>query len=129
MDSLTFLSGSLDSLSKVYGLEQEKLSFPYPFNKRQHYEYNGPIPDISYFTTFSDDKQKIEQKKKEIEQFEGVWNLKEKILEYTIADVDILTQIVLRFIEDTVELQRALHLEFKPTVPEDRLRYLNPVTQ
>ncbi len=66
------------------------LSFSfYPqFNQEENYEYEGDIPDLSYFVDrFTEDKQVKKIKEYIAEQQGQRWNFKEALYEYLMLDV------------------------------------------
>ncbi len=64
------------------------LSFYPQFNQEENYEYEGDIPDLSYFVDrFTEDKQVKKIKEYIAEQQGQRWNFKEALYEYLMLDV------------------------------------------
>jgi DNA polymerase type B, organellar and viral len=49
MDSFKLLLTGLDKLSKVFGLDNGKFIFPHGFSNPRNFNYEGKLPDYSYF--------------------------------------------------------------------------------
>ena len=104
-DSLSFLNMPLTNFTKTFGLtELKKGWFPHKFSKLEYLEYEGTIPDLSYYNT----KHMKVDKKKECETWHAnevlkgeVWNFRNELLSYCKSDVQLMKEGCLKFAEDT----------------------------
>ena len=105
IDSLNFMSMSLGSLPKSFGLnEMFKGWFPHFFNTKENQSYVGPYPPPdTYGVSFmsSDERERFftwynDQK--------GEFNFREEMKSYCISDVDILRQACMSFRKLMIEV-------------------------
>lgn len=104
-DSLSFLNMPLTNFTKTFGLtELKKGWFRHKFSKLEYLEYEGTIPDLSYYNT----KHMKVDKKKECEAWHAnevlkgeVWNFRNELLSYCKSDVQLMKEGCLKFAEDT----------------------------
>lgn len=101
IDSMAFIPTPLAEFSKIFSINENKKGFfPYLFNKRENWNYNGPIPEKKYFCP---EKMSIERKK-EFEkwynskiQSSEIFDFKKEIITYCRSDVDLLSRGCLKF--------------------------------
>jgi len=104
-DSLSFLKMPLANFPKTFGLKELKKGFfPHKFSKLENLQYEGVIPDLSYF----EPEQMSIDKKKECETWHAeqvtrgeTWNFEVEMLEYCKSDVQLLKEGCLKFAKDT----------------------------
>jgi hypothetical protein len=102
VDSLSFFLQPLSSLPKAFGLDVniEKGTFPHLFNTRDHWEYNGEIPDIEFYSPDymkKDVYEKFEKWYKEQKEKNVKFNFKEELIRYCKNDVEILSLCLMKF--------------------------------
>jgi hypothetical protein len=117
IDSLLYVSGSLDSLSKTFNLSGSKGYFPHLFNSPANYEYRGKCPTASHFFSFSDSQSVLEQKKTFCDTLVNtnyIWDFKKEIMAYCDMDVRLLCEAMTIFIKQALDLQVILHKKFNP---------------
>ena len=104
MDSLLFFQQPLAALPKAFGFEGEKGIFPHAFNRRENEEYDGALPDISWWKSESmkpQDAQKLllwytSEQQRFINECIS-YNFKDEILKYCIDDTLILQKAFMTF--------------------------------
>lgn len=99
-DTMKHLSGSLAALGKGFQgddtVSPKKGSFPHLFNRPENQNYEGEIPDESFFdlATFKTEEDMNEFKLWYKSQKGKVWNFKKELVEYCINDVLVLSNVV-----------------------------------
>jgi hypothetical protein len=116
IDSMQYISGSLDSLTKTFHLGVSKGFFPHNFNVPENYEYDGECPSLSAFDSFNDSEDAIKSKlsfvnKLKSEQYK--WNFKHEISEYCNQDVNVLCQAMCIFLKQAIYFQEELFLRLE----------------
>lgn len=118
IDSMLHLPGSLKSLAESYlrghPLVEGDLAkghFPHLFNRRENFDYVGPMPGKEFFDLSSmckDDRQMREfDDWYEMQMEREDWNFRDELEKYCILDVKILAAIVLiHHREITVSLEK-----------------------
>jgi hypothetical protein len=98
IDSINHFACRLEQVPKTFGLDESKFKkgfYPYKFNTKENWSYEGEIPDIKYFDPCSMCASK------RLEFFKWwydkksnnyIWKHKLETQEYCISDVDILLQ-------------------------------------
>nr|QWO71410.1 DNA polymerase [Termitomyces sp. T123] len=100
-DSYKIQPLSIRNLIKSYDIKTHKLYFPYRFMKTDNINYEGKLPDKSFFDNISD----LEYKKIEDEFKDKNWNLKVELLKYMRNDIVALYQIIDIFSNEIYELE------------------------
>ena len=103
-DSLCFLPCPLATFPTTFGIrELTKGYFPHLFNLEENQEYEGPLPDISYY----DPEGMSAKKKAEFERWhaekraEGyIFNLRKDMESYCVSDVKLLKAGCEKFVEE-----------------------------
>ena len=109
LDFMLYKSGSLASLAASQKIPQQKIDFPYMFNRPENYNYSGSIPDNKYFgKAFETSEQTYERncylnRRRELGE---VWNFKDKLRTYVHSDVHILTILATKFAEECFRFQK-----------------------
>lgn len=93
LDSLNYFAKPLAELPEMFNFPQQKGFYPYLFNTPENYLYNGPIPDISYFSPDTRNKKEREAlltwyKRQVKAKVEFVH--RDEIIRYCKSDVEIL---------------------------------------
>ena len=94
IDSLNFLTMPLAQMPSVFGLEGiRKGTFPVFFNKKENWDYVGPLPDVSFYRP---DSMKPRAREQFLEWYKGqegqVFNFMKEIYQYCEDDVNILQE-------------------------------------
>lgn len=110
-DSYLLLPSSLDSLAKNF-IKENKNLFPYDFVNKTNLDYNGDVPNISYFNDISQDeylsyKSSFNNNK---------WNLKKETIKYCESDVILLYRVIRKFATRIFNLYHVDVLKY-PTLP------------
>ena len=100
VDSLNFLTMPLKRMPKTFGeKELKKGFFPHWFNRKENWEYIGPVPDKEefHYNSFKekDRKEFLKWYDKKLEE-NYVWNQQIEMKEYCISDVDILRKCCIK---------------------------------
>ena len=96
VDSLCFIPMRLANFPKTFCLsELAKGYFPHHFNIEANQNYEGPLPDGSYYSPdstcmSSGDRTKFYAWHNELKDSNYIFNFQEEILKYCRSDVDIL---------------------------------------
>lgn len=99
-DTLLQLQTSLKNLPNMFGLAVSirKGDFPYIFNTPENQDYDGPIPDLSFYQ--AERKRGLEREKflewhqaetARLEKEGRTWNLQNELKAYCINDVEVLS--------------------------------------
>ena len=100
-DSLLFLPQKLSALPKAFGLnELKKGYFPHLANRKEFYDYVGPMVDRDlYCTSYMTDKDKLDFNAWYDEQVDNnyLFNFKQEIFDYCQSDVEILRNSMEQF--------------------------------
>jgi hypothetical protein len=116
-DTLLQLQTSLKNLPKMFGLDVSirKGDFPYLFNTPENQNYQGPLPDPSFYEV---DRKKGAEKERflnwhreETERLanEGKeWNLQTELKEYCKNDVEVLTIAFRTYCQTLAEMNQGL---------------------
>jgi hypothetical protein len=124
IDSDMYLDCSLRELATKH---QWKLPyFPLRLNKPSYYTYTGLPPKVEDFLLFEDSKTEQNKKRLFAASQEHPWILSIKLIEYAKFRVLVNLKASLLFASNAFQCQNTLHKELKPTVPHDRLGYVNP---
>ena len=103
VDSLCFIPMRLANFPKKFGLsELAKGYFPHHFNIEANQNYEGPLPDASYYSSDSmspGDRTEFYAWHNELKDSNYIFNFQEEILKYCRSDVDILQRCCLEFRE------------------------------
>ncbi|CAH1115486.1 unnamed protein product [Psylliodes chrysocephalus] len=109
IDSLNYFPMPLSKLPKAFGLKDVKKGyFPHLFNKKENWNYIGPLPALEYYDPDNlkytptldentDSRQQLVDWHKENKNY--VFDFQKEIIAYCISDVDILSRACLKFRE------------------------------
>ena len=94
IDSLNFLTMPLSQMPSVFGLDNiRKGTFPVFFNKKENWDYVGPLPDPSYYGVNTMKPKSREQFLSWYGEQEGqVFDFRKEIFQYCEDDVNILQE-------------------------------------
>lgn len=92
-----FYPGSLDSVSKSFGLKINKGVYPYTFPNKNNLDYIGPIPDVKYFK--SEDDYNLCLKELNGSEF----NLKEITSKYCMMDSRLVYEIAIMHLDQSIQ--------------------------
>lgn len=100
-DSLRHLPGSLKKLAHDFCKDKlMKGDFPFMFNRKEYYDYIGPIPSLEYYPVAhvktDDDLKKLLTYHASWKDRED-WNFKEQLVAYCRNDVLILADILKKY--------------------------------
>jgi hypothetical protein len=100
-DSYKIQPMSLINLIKAYEITTQKLIFPYKMLRIDNLNYDGKLPDKSFYENISDlDYQKL------VDEFKDKnWNLKYELLKYMKNDILSLYQIIDIFSKEMYDLE------------------------
>ncbi|XP_065223580.1 uncharacterized protein LOC135847791 [Planococcus citri] len=100
-DSLNFFHTKLAALPDMFGIEDaSKGYFPHFFNTQQNQNYIGPIPEEKYYGVnemLPKDLKKFQKWYNEEKSKNVVFNFKEEMRKYCIADVEVLRKACVKF--------------------------------
>jgi hypothetical protein len=100
-DSYKLLPMSINNLIKGFQITVPKLVFPYKFLSINNLNYEGALPDKSFYENISDLNYQVL-----VEDFkERNWNFKTELLKYMKNDIVALHQIIDKFSETMFELE------------------------
>jgi hypothetical protein len=100
-DSYKIQPLSIRNLIKANDITTQKLYFPYTFMRTDNINYEGQLPDKSFYDNISD----LEYKKIEDEFKDKNWILKDELLKYMKNDIVALYQIIDNFSQEMYELE------------------------
>ncbi len=113
IDSYKFINIPLDKFPERFpdDVQSEKGCFPFSFATEDHFSYEGPVPDETFFW----DKFTTEKKKAKIKEFreafqkEGKpWVFHEQIHKYLLQDVRMLRDGCLAYQKEIFDFQESL---------------------
>lgn len=90
LDSKMFLPMALSQFSKTFSVPVKKGWFPHKFNVKENEEYEGPIPDKTYFEEKLQNNEEFKKWHAKLRSEEYVWNFLEEITAYCVDDVQLL---------------------------------------
>lgn len=117
-DSYQILNSSFRKLCKSFNIINQKGIFPYKFANLNNLNYNGHIPDISYF-----DKLKIYDYNNYKKDFNNNWNFKDEAIKYCELDCISLYQI-LNIFNDLMFNEFKINMNKYPTIPSIRFCFI-----
>ena len=92
-DSLLLLNSSLNDLSIAFDTTIKKDIFPFKFLDQNNLDYNGSIPNISYFGDISPSEYD-----RYLERFNGnSWSFKQELIKYCETDCISLHEVLTKF--------------------------------
>lgn len=98
VDSLNFLPMALKKFTKTFGLTTKKGFYPHFFNTPSNERYVGPIPAEHFFGAESmDDGSYAQFKEWYDERAQETWDNYKELVEYCVADVQLLREGCLAF--------------------------------
>jgi len=113
-DIMLQIPGSVKNLAKDFGCEHQKGDFPFMFNKLENYDYEGPIPDLKYFSLCT---VKTEKQRQDLidwhRDWQGPWNFKEQLISYCRNDVEVSCEIAKAYHD--VWMEKGVAPWLKPT--------------
>ena len=124
LDFMLYKSGSLSCLAKQAKIKEEKLDFPFKFNQRKNYDYEGPIPENSNFEKSLESKEQRRVRNVKLNSArkkDTVWNFKTEISKYVHLDVLLLLKLAIRFLKECFQFQ-----ELCSTLYPDTNRKMSP---
>jgi hypothetical protein len=100
LDSLNFLPMPLAAMSAAFGLKEEKGHWPFLFNCKSNYDYNGTTPDIAFYSPSTMKPEACKRFHQWYAQQVGKpFNFKRELIRYCKQDVLVLKQAVYKFRE------------------------------
>jgi DNA polymerase elongation subunit (family B) len=93
MDSFKLLLTGLDKLAKVFDLDSGKFIFPHGFSNPDNFNYEGQLPDHSYFKI---DNKMLITKEKYDNWFnsQSIWNFRKELEKYNLQDCKVLYKVL-----------------------------------
>ena len=113
IDSYNILSNSLDNLTRDFKVNYLKGKFPYSFVNENNLNYNGLIPDFSYFNNIKLlDYQEYCESYNNTGPLQGTlgWNLKEESIKYCLQDCISLHQVLINFNQYIFDLYKSIYI-------------------
>ena len=110
-DSLNYLPMKLRDFSSAFRLETVKGDFPHKFNRQENEDYRGQIPDIDFYSPqFMTEKTYdefltwwMDVAQKQLDGELGEWVFKDELIKYCEADVDLLYEGWMKFVQVSFE--------------------------
>jgi DNA polymerase type B, organellar and viral len=96
MDSFKLLLTSLDKLAKVFGIDEGKLIFPHGFSNPENFNYEGCLPDYSYFI-IENKKLITKENYNNWNKLQSIWKFRDELMKYNIQDCKVLYEILHKF--------------------------------
>lgn len=90
LDSRMFLPMALGNFSHTFNVPVKKGWFPHDFNRKENEDYEGPVPDRSYFDSKIRDTDEFKNWHAGLRREGYVWNFWREIIAYCNDDVDLL---------------------------------------
>ena len=131
-DSYRYIRGKLSSFPKRFSLApfMSKGYFPFKALKPENFRYHGPFFPLSYYTSFHDTAQQIEEKMAFLKANQGnQFIMRQQLQRYAQMDSELLLYGALIFTLQSFEMEEQLKKLFDPHVPKGRLPYLTPFMQ
>nr|BAM29335.1 dpoB [Lentinula edodes] len=100
-DSYKIQPFSIRNLIKANDITTQKLYFPYLFLRTDNINYEGKLPDKSFYDNISD----LEYNKIAYEFKDKIWVLKDELLKYMKNDIVSLYQIIDKFSKEMFDLE------------------------
>lgn len=107
VDSSNYMQMPLSKFAKAFSLPAgiDKLFFPFLFNSSVNRDYNGPFPPRETFAPENFNTQQLEKFNSWYPtQQNSQFNLTETLLDYCIADVNVLRIGCLKFMRSFMEM-------------------------
>ena len=115
-DSYLLLSSSLSKLSKAFNINNPKGIFPYSFVNESNLQYNGIVPDYSYFVQDKVSLNEYLSYKQTFIDSNLTWNLLSESQKYCELDCKALFEIITSFQLEIFELFN-IDINKTPTLP------------
>ena len=115
LDFMLYKVGSLASLAARENIPQQKIDFPFGFNRPQNYEYSGPLPDNKHFEKAFETEEKRNKRNALLNQKRAsgeTWTFKTELKKYVHSDVHILTLLATKFAKECFNFQKLCSKEF-----------------
>ncbi len=122
LDTQNYFSKSITELAET---NTKFVFFPRKWNKNSLYFYLGSIPPWQDFIYFEDTINEISRKKAFVNNFKGLWCLKEELLKNTTQKVFLSAEYFLNFLLHAFEIQNILFRNFELK----KKMFLHPVNQ
>ena len=103
-----YLSGDEYDLATQFNVPFEKLFFPEKFNCFKNFDYEGLIPDMEYFFTFTDSKKTRLEKINFVEDWKKTnysWCFQTELLKSAEHQLDLIVKSSLNFIKECLLFQ------------------------
>ena len=131
IDSIRYMPGKLSKLSKRFNLPVKKGSFPFGFVRYENFGYVGDVPsDQNYLsfgqTTLDNETQEYLAERRASDE---PWDFAKEMLEYNIADVEVLRMSCERYLEQSFLFQDKLIDRFKAQNPPNKMTHIHPFTK
>jgi hypothetical protein len=135
IDSLSFIPSSLRAMSKDFKVEEFKKGyFPYKLvtetylleAEKTHYNMPSPTRE-DYLTNYrskSEEREALDWIYQRFNQPETTWNVKEEAVAYCLSDVLVLSEVIQKFREQTLEMTS--RIERVASLQPKEIRNLDP---
>ena len=125
------MPGKLSKLANRFNLPVKKGVFPFGFVRYENFGYIGEVPSDHHFLSFgqitldSATQEYLAERRASGEP----WNFAKEMLEYNIADVDVLRMSCERYLEQSFLFQDKLIDRFKAQNPPNKMAHIHPFTK
>lgn len=100
-----YLKGSVYEMAKQYNVKHKEIYFPNCWNVPEKYGYEGKIPNLSDFYSYSDTLTERNAKIEFYKTLLGSWNMSHALAECLQNETFVFAQSVLSFLYQSLELQ------------------------
>ena len=122
IDSIRYMPGKLSKLSTRFNLPVKKGSFPFGFARYEHFGYVGDVPSDDQYLSFGQTTLDNETQEYLAERRASgePWDFAKEMLEYNIADVEVLRMSCEGYLEQSFLFQDKLIDRFKAQKLKER---------
>lgn len=114
---VNYLPGSDSEIANLSNLNKQPRFFPTKFNLKSNYHYTGSIPNFDYFEMYSDDKEKLEEKRQYVKNFKDLWSFQNELQLFSKEKLHLLSLSTCLFIKEIVIFQKELSVLVEPNNP------------
>ena len=103
-----YFPGRLHDLLASYGCDTETSAFPAAFSQPSNFEYNGPVPELGYWTSPKDNAAKKAALQDVVDNIEGDWNFAEELAKSSQLKCLQFIQVICQFTSQCYRIQKSL---------------------
>jgi len=108
LSAAAYLQGSIYDMAAQYQIQSIQHFFPDSWNQKENYNYNGKIPELNDFFSFTDTPAERIKIKNWYETQSSHWILKQELIETLENETLAFTKSMLCFLKQSFELQDKL---------------------